>query len=352
MKPPLKKDSRVPLLAHWPRLLAVSVALPATIFLVDQFAIGLSASRPGLRGLLPILFVVQVGALAICAGRFIDNVFMRCVVFVWSIALVDTVAFATMFFGYGLESQCLVLALVSGQFGLLAIWGMMSRMSWPLRIPIFLASICLAVIGMMQFHANTWRNEFDMWAVILALQSVVAMGLCWLLRMRGYRLVSREAQENDLAVADHEQFQFSIKHVIFWMTAVCPILVLAKGVDLFWLEFKELYWSAVLATAMAVVSWIAMLSALGSSGRFIRFAALSLAPPFIGVLLTWLTKQWAFRWNSSNSSWFFIEIERFGFGWVAWCALAAWFLFASLLVLRSAGYRIMRLHGVAGGVVS
>ena len=126
------------------------------------------------------------------------------------------------------------------------------------------------------------------------------------------------------------------------MTAAGPILVLAKGIDWLLLESLELFWAVVLALAMALVTWVALFSALGSGPHRFRILMLTSVPPMIGLLLTWVTSHWTMGWNSSNSAWLFIELKQFGFGWVLWTALAAWFLAALLLVFRAAGYRIMR----------
>ena len=93
---------------------------------------------------------------------------------------------------------------------------------------------------------------------------------------------------------------------------------------------------------MALVSWVTIFSALGSGPHRFRILMLSSVPPMIGLLLTWVMSHWTMGWNSSNSAWLFIELRRFGFGWVLWTALAAWFLAALLLAFRAAGYRIIR----------
>ncbi|HJN07881.1 MAG TPA: hypothetical protein QF564_04270 [Pirellulaceae bacterium] len=330
-------------LAGLPRLLVVAVGLPIMIVLADQLAIEASKSIAAARIVLPVLFVAQVGVLSACAGRFIDNVFLRCVVFVWAIALVDALALLTMFFGLGTVSQCMMFALLSGQIGLLTIWGMMSGMTWPVRMPIFFVLISSFVIIMLRAPGMTpWRNESEIWAIILALQGAVVVGLCSILRFRGYRILPPIGDDHGAGAADREQFQFSIKHIILWMTATGPILVLAKGIDWLLLESLELFWAVLLALAMALVSWVTMFSALGSGHYRLRILMLSSVPPMIGLLLTWVTSHWTMSGTSSNSSRLFIELRQFGFGWVLWSALAAWFLAALLLVFRAAGYRIMR----------
>ena len=81
------------------RLLAVSVGLPMVIVLIDQQVIAACETMFKLRAFLPILFVAQVGVLAACAGRFVENAFLRFVVFAWSLALVDSLALAHLLFG-------------------------------------------------------------------------------------------------------------------------------------------------------------------------------------------------------------------------------------------------------------
>src|SRR5687768_15135189 len=65
------------------RLLAVAIVLPAVIVIVDQWLIATRPSNPGIALALPLVFVVQVGILGMCTGRFVENAFLRCVVFTW-----------------------------------------------------------------------------------------------------------------------------------------------------------------------------------------------------------------------------------------------------------------------------
>ena len=94
--------------------------------------------------------------------------------------------------------------------------------------------------------------------------------------------------------------------------------------------------------AMALVSWVATLCALGSSPRVVRILLLSILPPLIGWLLMWVTSRWAVGWGLSRLSWMFMTLRDFHAGWIVWCALAAWFLAAQLLVFRAAGYTLAR----------
>src|SRR6185503_3798861 len=97
------------------------------------------------------------------------------------------VAFTSLFFGSGSALKCMVFALLSGEVGLLTIWGILGRMPWHSRIPIFLVILSLFVVVMMRSSDGYFWREFEVWAVILTMQSVVLVGLCSILRFFGYR---------------------------------------------------------------------------------------------------------------------------------------------------------------------
>ena len=105
---------------------------------------------------------------------------------------------------------------------------------------------------------------------------------------------------------------------------------------------------------MALVSWVTMFSALGSGPHRFRILMLSSVPPMIGLLLTWVTSHWTMGWKSSNSAWLFIELRRFGFGWVLWTALAAWFLaetpWNGIVAMPNAGKAVIWRVTNKGGV--
>ncbi len=333
--------------SDWLRLLAVSVGLPLVICLVDQWATNAAQSVVAIRMSLPVLFVIQVGLLAVCTGRYVDNILLKGAVFIWSILLVDALAVSSIFFGHGTTMQCMMFALLSGQIGLLTAWGMLNRLPWPVRIPILLVSLLLFVMILLRNSGVTpWRNESELWAVILAIQGAIVVGICAVLRLRGFQIapVNRDTDEQ---TASREQFQFSIKHIIFWTTAVAPVLALAKSIDWLLMEAQELYWSVFLGIGMGMVTWVALFAALGSSRQWFRVLLLALGPPAIGLLLRWITSHWTMTWGTSSSAWLFIELREFGYGWVLWSALAAWFLAALLLFFRASGYQLVRVRLVA-----
>ncbi len=333
-------------ISDYPSLLVVAVVLPGVIVFVDQLAINASHTVRGNPVLLPLLFVVQVGILGFCTGRYVNNLFLRCVVFAWSIVLVDSVALTTMFYGQGNTAQCMTFAFGSGQVGLLTIWGILGRMPWPWRIPIFLVLLASVVMVLIRSpdHTGAWRSDFGLWAVILAMQSGMMVVLCWILRVAGYRLLPLATGSHNASDIEKEQFQFAIKHLIVWTTAVCPLLVLAKGIDWLLVDSQELFRTIVLGLALAIVAWTAMLSALGSGSRWIRLLMLICVVPMVGASLKWFTSRWIVTWNSTQSAWFFRGFQELGWNWISWTVLAAWFLASLLLVFRAGGYRLTRVR--------
>lgn len=329
------------IISDYPRLLAVAVGLPFIICVLDYLLIWTGGAH---HIVLPFVFVAQVGILGICTGRYVDNAFLRCVIFVWSMALVDSVALVTMFFGQGMTMQCMTFALLSGQIGVLTTWGSLGRMPWPWRIPIFLVILSLAVVVVMRSSDDyRWIGQrFELWAVILAMQGVMMLLLCSTLSSVGYRLVPLVTEPENAADWEDAGFRFSIRHLVFWMTIVCPVLVLAKGLDWLFLDRYELFRTAVLGMSMAVVSWTAMWSALGHGRQLLRFLSLLFAPPIVGAWLTWFTSRWIVTWGATPAAWLFRPLKEMGLGWGVWTVLAAWFLASLLLVFRSAGYRLLR----------
>lgn len=332
--------------ADLPRLLAVAVGLPATIVVVDHVVIGQNPTLGGLP-VAPLLLVAQVGVLGFCTGRYVRNVFLRCVIFAWSIVLVNCVVLLTMyyradelFFRSGESLKCMTFAFWSGQVGLLTVWGSLGRMTWPWRLPIFLVALALIVMVLMGWRSESvfwefWRYGLQLWAVILAVQSVVMLALCAFLYQAGYRLVPSVIDGHEVPDEGDTQFRFSIKHVVFWMTAVCPVLVLGKGLN--WqLDLQALFRAASLGMSMAFVSWAAMLFALGYGSLRIRLLLVVFVPLIAGALLTWITSRWAY--------WLFRPFRDMGWQWIGWTVLAAWFLAALLLVFRAGGYRIARMR--------
>lgn len=328
------------LLGSLPRLVMVALGLPVLIVLADQWVMTLSRSMYQITPLIPLLFMAQVAALGICAGKFLDNVAVRVAVFAWSLALVDAVAFATIYYGRGSESQIMTYALLSGQLGLLTVWGILGAMRWVWRIPILLVALTLALMVLVQpTEGPSWAAAtFEVWTVILAVQSVVMILLCTALRISGCRLAIVDTQS--CVVTDDDYLQFGIKHLVFWMTAICPVLVLGRGLDWLIMDLREVVRAIQLGMVLAVVVVTATYASLGSGRLWLRLLTLIVVAPAAGAVLWKLSVWWGETFSQSRGTYYYYGFGDMGAQWIVWTVLAAGFLVCSLQVFRTTGYRL------------
>lgn len=328
-------------MGHPLRLFLVAVALPAAVVVADWWACrivtGQYWSGPSVT-FLYFLFVGQVGLLAFVIGRCLEHPLLRWTVFVWAIALVDLQVFG-MLFRSG-PAKCLAYALISGQVGLLAIWGILGAAPWPWRLPaVVVAAVPVAYLCLR----HDYRGEA--WGLVLLLQSVVAAGVCVFLRRRGFHLEPVEPTgQTPCAAPGGRSLQFGIAHMLVWTAALVPVLVFVRGLDL--VLVPDLGWQVVLRIVslggcLAVVSLVAVWVALGKGSLPARLVVLAAGPPVVGTVLCAMTSTWqaTLRGRLSGA---FREIDYLGWWWVAWTCLAACFLAGLLLVFRESGYRLIR----------
>jgi hypothetical protein len=120
---------------------------------------------------------------------------------------------------------------------------------------------------------------------------------------------------------------------------MCPVLVVAKGVDWLFLDSQGLFRTVLIGLALAIVSAVATWSALGSGKGVYRLLILVFVPPIVGAGIAQVASTWSTAWSSAN--YLFWQLKELSWTWSVWTALAAWFLATLLLVFRSAGYRLM-----------
>jgi hypothetical protein len=330
--------------SHILRLFLVAVGIPAAIQIADEWALRFAAQRdwsvPAM-GMIYALFVAQVGLLGFVVGRFVDRWVLRWVVLVWGLTLVDAMLFRLVWEqpgwyhwrGWG---NSLPYALLSGQFGLVVIWGAFGPVPWPSRLPGFLvAAILVASFG----FALAGRN--DAWVALAVIQGGATVGLCVPLWLLGFRLRSGErlGSSGD-ELSGKPVFQFSLRHMLLWMAALVPILLLGQALDL-WFVLNVPLWDwlglASIALGLGFASLIAIWAALGSGWTAIRVGSLAMMPAVVGGVLKVTIRPRAFLWRDISR-----EFDKIGWGWVAWTFLAAWFLAGLLLMFRASGYRLVR----------
>lgn len=336
------------------RVFLVATLLPGAIVLVDHLSLDLSAryhwSTPTLLAVYG-LFVAQVALLGFVVGRFIDRWFLRWTVLVWGLLLIDSFLFTMMRTDVGDfdSTACLAYALVSGQFSLLAIWGVLGPLPWPWRLP----AVIVAVLVGVHFTVSMDRG-YEVWALLLLIQCAAFAGLCVVAWCLGFQIesVTQTTETNDDSPGPRG-CQFSIRHMLFWATAMVPLMLLIQALDFWFLEFLNTAFLLPLAMAgvlLSVVSLVATWAALGKTHAAIRISVLGLFPPMAGVvlaiaMLTLGNMTLGNMGRTTSMSWPYylmnglVQIRSW---WIAWTVLSAWFLAGLLLMFRAGGYRLVR----------
>jgi len=337
--------------AHPLRFVLIVAVLPAAIVMADRWALRFGAAQrwsvPAI-GLLYGLFVTQVALLGALVGRYVEGWFLRWTLLAWGLVLIDLWVFSLVKLGGYHCYLLMAYALVSGQFGLLAVWATLGPTPWPWRLPaVVVGSLMLILLGL---GLGRWS---DLWVLLLLIQSLAIAFLCVLARLAGLRLARLDrggtAQRPS---TEYRGCQFSIGHMLFWALAAVPVLVLGPQLKVSDLQFVDLRsWCGLLwiGLCLSVVSLVAVRTVLGEKRPLAWLAALAVVPPVVGVLLRVTIPRSApgTRWQYRILD----ELAEVEWWWVAWTLLAGWFLAGLLLMFRAGGYRLVRRVGdsAAGG---
>jgi hypothetical protein len=256
-------------------------------------------------------------------------------VVLWSIALIDLQVFSIA----AVETvgtpvtQCLAFAFLSGQVGLLTVWGMLSHVFWAVRLPLFGAG--LAVISSF---AATFGGRSELWFAILLWQSLATMILCgglWIFGFRVRRL--RREQTTD------RRLQFSMRHLFAWTTSVACVVGVVRLIDVasYLLLGRDSLLACIgLGGCFAIMSMVAVWSALGSDKLWIRLVGLAVTTPVIALSIGAVGLSRIPIWISES---LFLGDGFDAALWFRWTCLATFFLAGLLAIFRTSGYRLLRV---------
>lgn len=353
------------------KMVVVGVIAPVLFFLLDMrlFAQMADHSQGGLSILrLFSVFVVQVGLLGVLAARLIELPLLRWAIYAWCWLLIDVQALGAAQIGstlYSDPSFLLVKALFAAQAGLILMWGILGTAPWVLRLPATIALVPLLAAPMFtsEHHGPNLAQLFL--AQLLALTLI-----CALLRWRRFQLVAPQWSASDEAAApavelaspasplttrrrDLKLAQFGIRHVLVWTTSLAFALGLLRLLGLLsipgisQLLTSELLSFATAGTLIAIVLIVALWAGLGEGAVSLRWAGLATSCLAAGAALAYfdyrreLSWQGAFAGRIATISW--LDIVMGHWHWLAWTCLAGSLLFATLLMFRTLGYRLVRL---------
>lgn len=338
--------------ADWQRIALVGLGLPAAIVLIDQILWFRNGQFEGGHAAGKFFFawlVAKTAILSWCAGKYLGQTIYGWIVFFWCQVLLDVHTLGTAQGVFGYDMAALAHTLISAQIGFLAVWTFLGDAALPWRIASFLAALT-AIIAHSRSLETNWRwmgMPLVQWmaAIVVALVAIA-------LRFGGFRVRVIAAPAAADGQPRPETFQFGVKHMLIWTTALAPLLFVLKSIEdlaITQLTAQELYPAAMIGACIALVTLASIWCALGAGAVAVRLvvsAALIAAP---GLLMSQLAEKWApnpWTWSSND---LVNLVTQLGDLWWGWFACAGALLAGMLLFLRAAGYRLASAPGFARG---
>jgi hypothetical protein len=330
------------------RLLALAVFLPAAVAVSNELLFEQIKYAPQLRPWLYPWMAASTAVLSWLVGRHLSPGWLRWLVFGWCLALLDLLTIAACLSGP--IPRHFSYALISAQISMLTLWAILATANWQWQLPRVLPAAAAVILFSGIF--GTWH--YDNWKLLMVLITVVIVLVCVGLRLCGFRLQARctsAPTSNEKPLLAH---QFGMKHMIAWMTAIVPILLVFRGLD--FLILKRLggqgtFPLALLALTVATVNLVAIWSVLGGGRWIIRLAVLLLVPLILGTgmfqYMKYLNSVYGARrgWNYRHLFGDIAELQQTLPNWL-WLDTAL--LAALLLFLRASGYRLVRHSSFPG----
>ncbi len=344
-------------------LVLIGAVLPAVFVALDTSLLQSWSIAPLMAAL-----VAEVGLMGpLCAG-LIRPRWLMWLIYAWMWLVMDVIVLALAiddpWYGEAISPTTLPMGMLSGQLGLVLVWGALGQLRWNIRWPAaFLLGIAILIpIVWHQMHPTELL-------ILVALQSAILIAVCWWLAWRGFRMVRlQSAGDNPLVspigrpAGQPRESQFQLRDLLIWTTALAIALAVARMVN-YWsasinvLEHIQsfvvtkrmqafLLGSPTAAIVTAAVLLVALWAALGHGRPLVRWFYLFV---FVGVVSTvhgvidYYQHAWAWRWARPLwQSWdFFWHLEQ---TLVVWHCLTGGMLFAALLMFRSLGYRLNRVR--------
>jgi hypothetical protein len=337
------------------RLITFAVLLPAAVAGSNQLLFETAALFRGLRFWLYPWMAVSTAILSWCVGRYLSPSWFRWIVFGWCLVLLDFLTIAACLsgrverhFGY---------ALVSAQTSLIIVWAILSTVNWQWRMPAVLATAAAVIVFSGSFD-DQWSARY--WNLLMIVSGVIVTLLCAVLRYRKYALRPDGPAMVAGSGSSMGTHQFGLKHMLLWSTALVPILLVARGLDLTLLKrlgAPDLFPFVLMAIGIAIINLLAIWTVLGQGRITLRVAALLTIPLLlaigIGRYLSFIESTYRVirissrgqRYQSWTNSWYDSLINSIfdaNETLLEWFWLDAALLAALLLFLRASGHRLMR----------
>jgi hypothetical protein len=352
------------------RLITVALLLPTLFVAIDRLLLDALAGlwlTEWTMLLTMAIFVIQIGLMGVVCARWIDWPLLRWLLYGWCWLLIDFQTLITWAFAgqYWWGDAFQASALLAAQLGLAIIWAVLGDARWTVRLPVTLVAAALLLLLLIRF-----RHWGENAALLFAVQGIALLAVCGCLRWRGYRLTRVPPEPHQPSAAPQPDplstNQFELRDVLIWTTALALVFGAIRAIGLpieQWLETRYRPWLPLIVdgAAVAIVLVIALWAALGAGTARTRWAVVLVSAPAIGLacgfieclVWIWRDRLWASRWGRGMSwpTWLY---------WAFWeplysrdrpmitsICLAGATLFATLLFLRSLGYRLERKETTA-----
>lgn len=337
---PLASDAS-PNLPSRGRLVFLAVLLPTFVAATNQAAFKLAA-HPGMQLWLYPWMVLTTAALSYCVGRYLNPTWFRWLLFAWCLVLIDMLTMANSWGSY--EGHVFSYVLLSAQINLLMFWAVVGPSKWQIRLPAALVGGAL-LLFLASALGEYWTSQG--WYFSLLIAATVGGGVCVGLRQLGFRL-RNEQQLTSRADGEPERTarQFGLRHMFVWATAIVPLLLAIRAIELSYfmpqLDSESIFAAALLAASIASVNLISIWCVLGSGRWFVRLGCLLIIPCLIAAGVGFYSKHLESlygRWPNLPVLDAMISMNGH---WHTWFWLSAALLAALLLFLRAQGYRLAR----------
>ena len=252
--------------SKWPRLLLVALVLPLIITAVDRYAFRLAdeaqwSAKASLW--LFALFVGQTALLCWAAGRWLDSWPWRLLIVGWVLAMVDGQLPILQSGTWKVTTPLLVYAFLSAQFGALALWGVLGKWSWPLRLP----AAVLAALPLVMLIPNT-QYRARAWLSLLIVQTVSLIALLLVFWLAGYRLRGRR----EIASSEGSSRSFTLSHMLGWTAVAAGLLGALRITQPLLVTFGAERWlhTGMLGVCCALVTLAVIWTTLGEGRWYLR----------------------------------------------------------------------------------
>jgi hypothetical protein len=323
------------------RFVLLALLLPPVIVAIDHVTwMGTqTAHRFDPKAWFYAWLVVKTALVTWLTGRQLGNTLYGWLLLAWGLALLDLNTLVRVEDHGGLASS-----VVASQASLLVVWAILGEGLAAWRIAAAMVAATLII-----FHASLFDENwsFEGMPILQSLAVVILAGLCLAMRRLGVRLRRAEAHHSAIPASSNLAFQFGVKHMLVWMTALAPLLMVLVGLN--WEILRQLTWRDAMPAALgsvtsAVVGLATTWLVLGERYLVLRLA---LAAPAIFAASWAMNRQAPPQFGAWPNELMLRLVHRFHYDelWHAWFLLLSGLLAAMLLFLRADGYRLKRVKG-------